>query len=175
MSRDLPADQQDLFSVRREMPYNESERLYSEHVQEGLEQLLAGTRSELILMRQYHDDPDRIAVLKSPPTADSEELRRPVIEQILTSTIVFVRDTSPGGPVFQRAADEGVIETQYFGTRYPHIIVERRDRFDGSSDVPIYTEWRLRRMQNQRKETQINRVLDVATLGFTVLKSFRKP
>jgi len=36
---------------------------------------------------------------------------------------------------------------------------------------PIYTEWRLRRTQNQKAETHINRWLDATNLGISVLRS----
>jgi hypothetical protein len=169
----IPPDQWDLLGVRTDTPYTEAERQYSAAVQENLEELLQGRRARLPLMRRYHEDPPRIDVLRAPGNINRAELRLLMVERILVSTIAFIRDISPGGCVFQCVEDGQLLETQHFTTKYPHIIIERVDAFAEPSRMPLYTEWRLRRVQNQRAETQINRWLDAANLALSAFKTFR--
>ena len=77
------------------------------------------------------------------------------------------------GPVCQTENGDQLLETQQFSTRYPHIIIERLDAFSARQRSPLFTEWRFRRIQNQRAETQINRWLDAANLGLTLFRAFR--
>jgi hypothetical protein len=94
-----------------------------------------------------------------------------MVEKVVISTISFVRDVSPGGPVFQRQEGDQIVETQQFSTKYPHIVIERIDTYDAANRSPHFTEWRLRRTQNQKAETRINRWLDAANLGVSVIRS----
>jgi len=167
----VPHGHRDLFGPRTEMPYTPAERIYSEAVQAALEDLLAGSREQIVLLRRFYGGPQRIAVMTAPADVDRSELRLATVEEILLRTILFMRDVSPGGPVFQREADDFLLETQQFSTKYPHIVIERVDAFHKEGRSPEFTEWRLRRTQNQKAETQINRWLDIANLGLSVLKS----
>ncbi|HEX5324926.1 MAG TPA: hypothetical protein VFW40_14155 [Capsulimonadaceae bacterium] len=167
----VPHGHRDLFGPRSETPYTEAERVYSEAVQAALEDLLAGSRQQIVLLRRFYDGPARIGVMPAPAGVDRGELRLATVEEILMRTLLFMRDVSPGGPVFQREAEGFLIETQQFSTKYPHIVIERVDAFHKEGRSPEFTEWRLRRTQNQKAETQINRWLDIANLGLSVLKS----
>lgn len=167
----VPHGHRDLFGLRSETPYTSAERIYSEAVQAALEDLLAGSRQEIILLRRFYEGPRRIAVMPAPANADRGELRLETVEEILMRTLLFMRDVSPGGPVFQREVGDFLLETQQFSTKYPHIVIERIDGFQRESHRPEFTEWRLRRTQNQKAETQINRWLDIANLGLSVIKS----
>ena len=160
----------DLFGLRLDTPYTSAERQYSQMVQERLEQLLHATGRQIILMRRYHEG-DKLAMLPATANVDRCGLRREMVERILCATLEFVRDGSPGGPIFQRETREGLAETQMFGTRYPHIVVERVDAFTEAGRTPVYTEWRLRRTQNQKAETHVNRWLDAANLGINLVKA----
>jgi hypothetical protein len=164
---------QDLFATRTKVSYTQAERRYSAAIQSSITDLLEGRLNRLLLLRRYHDDPDRVAVMRGPRGVDPENLRMPVVEEMLTSTLAFVRDETPGGPVCQREEGDHLLETQQFSTRYPHIIIERLDAFSKKDQRPLFSEWRLRRIQNQRAETQINRWLDAATLGLTLFRAFR--
>lgn len=166
----LPVRQSELFAVRREMPYTPAERKYSQMVQDTLQDLLEATSREVVLMRRYHHD-DRLAMLPAGKGVDRSGLRRVMVERILSATLEFVRDASPGGPIFQRETRSGLTETQLFGTRYPHIVIEREDAYSQADSEPIYTEWRLRRTQNQKAETHMNRWLDAADLGVNLVKA----
>jgi len=167
----VPDEQWDLFGPRTDTPYNPAEREYSTTVQGALEDLLAGTTQRIVLLRRYHGDPPRVMVMRAPAGVDRSQLRVSMVERILISTISFVRDVSPGGPVFQRQDGDRLIETQQFSTKYPHIIIERIDTFRLEDRQPLFTEWRLRRTQNQKAETKINRLLDAANLGISIVRS----
>ncbi|MFN3648585.1 MAG: hypothetical protein ACK47B_03305 [Armatimonadota bacterium] len=172
----LPLEHQDLLGVRTDTPYTEAERLYSASVQAALEELLQGRRHRIVLLRRHHAASGRaeqVEVLPAPAGVDRRGLRRPMVERILVSTIAFVRDISPGGPVFQREAGDHLLETQHFSTKYPHIIIERLDAFHRRHRTPEFTEWRLCRTQNQRAETQINRWLDAANLALSFVDTLR--
>jgi hypothetical protein len=169
----VPPEHRDLFGVRTDTPYTEAERRYSASVQACLEELLAGRKQEIVLLRRYHQGAERIAVMPAPQGIDRAELRLSMVERILVSTISFMRDISPGGPVFQRVMRDQLIETQHFSSKYPHITIERIDVFDHKTRAPLFTEWRLRRTQNQRAETQINRWLDAANLVLSIVKTVR--
>ena len=162
---------EELFAARPNAAYTAAERRYSAAIQARVNDLLEGRLNRLVLLRRYHEE-DRVAVMRGPRELDCRELRLPVVEKLLTSTLVFVRNDSPGGPVCQEEESDRLVETQQFSTRYPHIVIERVDAFAVAGHRPVYTEWRLRRIQNQRAETQINRWLDAATLGLTLFKAF---
>ena len=101
---------------------------------------------------------------------DRAGLRMPVVERLLIAVISFVRDVSPGGPIFQCERDGCLIETQQFSTKYPHMVIERLDAYTTDGRTPLFTEWRLRRTQNQRHETRINRWLDAANLALSIVE-----
>jgi hypothetical protein len=169
----IPPEHQDLFGIRTDTPYTESERKYSAAVQTCFQELLEGKRQQIVLLRRFHDDHDRLEVLSAPPGVDRADLRLAMVERLLISVIAFVRDVSPGGPVFQREEADMLVETQPFATKYPHIIIERLDAFSRDGRKPLFTEWRLRRTQNQRMETRINRWLDAANLVLSLVKDVR--
>jgi hypothetical protein len=168
----LPSAHQDLLGVRTDTPYTPAERQYSVAVQRRLEEQLAGKRQQLFLLRRYHQSPGTIATMPAPPGVNRAGLRTKTVERMLVATLSFIRDVSPGGCVVQCSRDGQLIETQQFSTKYPHILIERVDVFEEPSRAPFSTEWRLRRIQNQRAETQINRWLDAAGLAFNVAKLF---
>src|SRR4051794_14371127 len=93
--------QQDLFAARPNVSYTGAERRYSAAIQSSMNDLLEGRLNRLLLLRRFHDDVDRVAVMRGPRDVDPAELRMPIVEEMLTSTLAFVRDESPGGPVCQ--------------------------------------------------------------------------
>jgi hypothetical protein len=75
--------------------------------------------------------------------------------------------------LYDRAPGGGVLEVQTFPTKFPHIVVERADLFrDGSVEADEIT-WTLYRVQNQRRQTQLNRVLDATNLLFEFVRLVR--
>jgi hypothetical protein len=66
-----------------------------------------------------------------------------------------------------------LLEVQTFPTKFPHIVIERTDLFRlGSADADEIT-WTLHRVQNQRRQTQFNRVLDATNLIFEFARLVR--
>jgi hypothetical protein len=170
----IPPEHQDLFGVRTDTPYTPAERQYSAAVQQTVQELLEGKRQQIVLLRRWPGDGERISVMPAPRGIDRDRLRLAMVERILISTLSFLRHVSPGGPVFQRETRDQLIETQQFSTRYPHIIIERVDAFDRKTREPLFTEWCVRRVQNQRAETCFNRWLDAANLALNIFKAVRR-
>lgn len=154
--------------------YNAAEQAFSRILQARLQQLLEGKCNTLELLRRYPAQPDRLGVMVTPAGVPRDELRLPVVEELLWQTIDFVCSASAGGPISQETdPDGGLYEYQVFSTKYPHIVVERIDHYDGDGSDPIDMTWRLRRVQNQRTQTQLNRLLDTANLVWDIVRSLR--
>jgi hypothetical protein len=167
-------DQNPLTVVRRRSDYNASERQFSCVVRERLQELLEGKRNSLSLLRRYPNDPDRLGVIATPPGVERAELRLPIVEALTWDAVKFVCSETIGGPVAQEVGADGtVLESQMFSTKFPHIVVERIDRYDEEGADPIEITWSLRRVQNQRAQTQVNRLLDAANLGLELLRLVR--
>jgi hypothetical protein len=164
-------ERDDLMGVSDFCEYNDQERLYSVHVRETLLRLLRGERGKLSLLAKYHDNPTHLGVLPVPRGVDAHALRLPRVEEILTSAVRFLHDGTEGGPIAQsKDAARGVILQQRdFPTRFPHIVIHRVDEFSVSESVPIKTTWQVLRLQNHRSNIQVNRFLDAANLGLSVL------
>lgn len=151
--------------------YNAAEQQFSVLLQQRLQRLLEGKDNCLEVLRRYPDDPHRLGVMVTPRCVAREQLRLAVVERLVWDTIAFVRPDATGGPVAQAVDPDGdVIERQLFSTRYPHIVLERVDRYHGDDPQPTDTTYALRRVQNQRSQTQFNRLLDAANLAFEILR-----
>ncbi|GAC1436874.1 MAG: hypothetical protein NVSMB65_10970 [Chloroflexota bacterium] len=159
---------------RARADYNAAEQGFSLALQEQLQKLLEGKSNYLALLRRYPAEPGRLGVMATPPGLRREDLRLGTVEELVWEGINFVRMDSAGGPVSQATTPEGdTIEFQTFATRYPHIVIERTDRFAGEGGDAVEITWGLRRVQNQRAQTQINRLLDAANLAFELLRVVR--
>lgn len=165
-------DETALRGQRVRAPYNAAEQQFSLILQQRLQRLLEGKDNCLELLRRYPDDPHRLGVMVTPRTVPRDQLRLAVVERLAWDTIAFVRPDATGGPVAQDTDPGGdVVERQFYSTRYPHIVVERIDRYRGDSPEPIETTYALQRVQNQRSQTQINRLFDAANLAFELLRA----
>lgn len=154
-----------LVATRQRARYNGAEQQFSLLLQERLTEVLQGRRGSLPLVRRYPNDPYRLGVMPTPPTLARAELRLPVVEMLARETIDFLRLKAAGGPVSQEALDDGsVLEQQTFPTKFPHIILVRTDRYEGDDEGPAVITWCIERLQNQRAQTQINRLIDAASL-----------
>ena len=163
-----------LRSPRRRAGYNAAEQQFSLMLQQRLHALLEGKSNSLALLRRYPNQPDRLGVMVTPARVPRDQLRLPTVEGIIWDTLTFLRPDAVGGPVAQNpAADGSIVEHQLFSTRYPHIVIERTDRYVGDAPDAVETTWRLRRVQNQRSQTQFNRLLDAANLAFELLRVIR--
>jgi len=163
-----------LLMVRERCDYNDAERWFSRLLQQRLEDLLQARRNRLDVLRRYPGQPDRLGVMQTPPDFPRDRLRLDVVEILSSQALSFVRSDSSSGPVSQTIGSDGTIfEVQTFPTKYPHIIIERTDRYPPGSADPDEISWVLRRVQNQRQQTQLNRLLDAASLVLDVIRAFR--
>jgi hypothetical protein len=166
----------ELLRGRPAVGYTASEQEFSTVTQARLEELLRGEVNALPLLRRYHREPRRLGVARAPHDIDRGELRLSVVERILTDLLQFLHagTGAAGGPIAQTRDHGWLLERQTFTTRFPHIIIERTDRYDARTREPLETEWVVRRIQNQRADVRINRALDAANLGIELVKTFMR-
>ncbi len=155
--------------------YNSDERRYSVHVRETLMRLLRGNLDVLDLMTKYHRDPSRLGVVPLPKTVNPMALRLSKVEEILANSIRFLHDGNEGGPIAQEEDRRRgvVLQRRDFPTRFPHIVIERTDTFDAEMGEPLESSWCVHRLQNQRNNIRLNRVLDAMNLGLGILQCSR--
>jgi hypothetical protein len=163
----------DLFAVREASLYNAAEQEFSRYLERKLQSLLKGELNRLPLLRRYYQEPDRLAAPVPAHGLDRAALRLPVVEEMLIRVLVFLQTGMPGGPIAQESVDSQVVERQLHTTRFPHILIERIDTFEAGSGIPLQTEWVAQRAQNQFVDTRINRVLNLANLGFEFFRAAR--
>jgi hypothetical protein len=163
-----------LISARPRADYTVAEQAFSCLLRQRLVEILEGKRDRLAILRKYPKDPGRVAVLCPASGLAIDQLRAPVAERLTWDAIRFVQAETSGGPIAQLLEPNGGIrEVQTFPTKYPHIVIERSDLFrDGSTEADEIT-WTLYRVQNQRRQTQLNRVLDATNLLFELVRIVR--
>ncbi len=163
-----------LARVRPRAAYTAAERQFAGLLQQRLQELLAGQRNSLALLRRYPRQPARLGVMATPPALPRHQLRRPVVDALSWEAIAFVGPAAAAGPIAQEAGPDGaLVERQLFATRFPHIVLARTDRYVGEDPEPAEITWCLQRVQNQRAQTRLNRLLDAANLALEVLKVVR--
>jgi hypothetical protein len=159
---------------RQRADYNAAEQQFSLILQQRLQALLEGKSNSLALLRRYPNQPDRLGVMVTPARVPRDQLRLTTVERIVWDALDFVRPDAVGGPVAQSLAPDGsIVEHQIFSTRYPHIVIERTDRYVDDGSDPVEITWCLQRVQNQRTQTQFNRLLDAANLAIDLLRAIR--
>jgi hypothetical protein len=169
----VPRPVGDLFAVREASLYNAAEQEFSRYLERKLQSLLKGELNRLPLLRRYYQELDRLAAPVPSHGLDRAALRLPVVEEMLIRVLVFLQTGMPGGPIAQESVDSQVVERQLHTTRFPHILIERIDTFEAGSGIPLQTEWVAQRAQNQYVDTRINRVLNLANLGFEFFRAAR--
>lgn len=163
-----------LRGTHRRRVYNDAERWFSCLLHQRLDDLLQARRNHLRLVRRYPEQPERLGIMPTPAGLPRDQLRLPVVDELINRVFDCMQTNSPGGPVAQSVAEDGSVrEVQTFPTWHPHILIERTDRYLAGGSEPVETTWCLRRCQNQRQETELNRLLDVAGVVFNVLRVFR--
>ncbi len=167
-----------LTEPRQRSDYTPAERAFSVTLQRRLQELLEGRCNGFELLRRYPSEPGRLGVIAVPRDVPRNVLRLEVAEALTWAVIDFVRSDGSGGPVAQSVDRLGrLVESRLFPTRYPHVVIERVDRYaagDGAeASQPLDTTWSLRRVQNQRAQTQINRVLDALSVGINLVGFLR--
>ncbi len=160
-----------LMAPRPRRDYNDTERWFSRVLQSRLQDVLEAKRNRLEVLRRYPAEPGRLGVMATPADLPRARLRPPVVEELVCQTLDFIRSDESSGPVSQSVAPDGsIVEVQAFPTKFPHIIIERVDHYVGDDPNPVEISWSLLRVQNQRQQTQVNRLIDAAGLVFDLLK-----
>lgn len=166
--------QEALAQLRPRRPYNAAERQFAGLLQQRLHELLAGKRNTVTVLRRYPQQPERLGVLATPPGLPRPQLRQAVVEALSWEALAFVGPDGPAGPIAQEVGPDGSLtERQLFATRFAHIVLVRTDRYRADEQEPVELTWCLQRVQNQRSQTQLNRLLDVANLALELLKALR--
>ena len=162
-----------LTGVRPPAEFTAAERSFSRCLRDHLDSLLEGKRNRVYLLRRYPREPGRLGVIQT-PRQDGKLVRFEVAEKLTIKVIEFIRSDTAAGPIAQSIGpDGGLVEVQSFPTKYPHIVIERTDRFDAQGREPVEITWCLQRLQNQRQQTQFNRLLDATNLAFELLRLVR--
>jgi hypothetical protein len=162
-----------ILRIRERRSYNDAERWFSQILRQRLKDVIEARCNFLVVLRRYPDEPNRLGIMPTPAKLPREQLRLSVIRELVYQTIDFVRADESGGPVAQSVAPDGsIFEVQAFTTKYPHIIIERTDHYPVNSLDPSEITWCLRRVQNQRQQTEINRLIDAAGLVVNLIKVF---
>jgi|SoiMethySBSTD1v2_1073268.scaffolds.fasta_scaffold863496_1 hypothetical protein len=167
-------DDEGLLGVRRAAAYNPTEQDYSMLLYKRIEQLLKGQRNDLLILRKYPSEPDRLGTMPTPAELDREALRIDRVERMATDVLVFLSARAPGGPIAQQIDTDGRLsEIRKYPTRFPHIIIERLDRYESPDhELPEYIQWQARRVQNQRRNMRVNQMLDIANLSLEAARLF---
>lgn len=168
----LHYDDEGLLGGRSATAYNETEQQYSQLLYKRIEQLLKGQRNDLLILRKYPAQPDRLGAMPTPNDLDRAALRLDRVERMATDALVFLSAHSPGGPVAQQSDTAGsLVEVRKFPTRFPHIIIERTDVYrDASLERPDNVQWHARRLQNSHRSMRLNNMLDLLGLGVEAAK-----
>lgn len=161
-----------LLAVHRPVRYQQAEQRFSTALQRRIDELLRGERNALMLLRKYPAEPNRLGVMNT-PGVDPAGLRVRVVEGLIRDALLFLHADPHGGPCAQTYGTDGrLVETRKYTTKFPHIVIERVDVFDGETGETRHIQWSAVRLQNQRAATRINRMLDAANLGIDVVKLF---
>ena len=153
------------------VPYTPEERQLSVVVWCETEQLLLGGRDNLVLLKLYPRQGDGSGLAVEWSDFDPRAIRREMAERIAADALNFFRPLR-GGVITQQSADGIIVQRRPFSTAYPHINLERDDFYDATTREPALSAWRAYRIQNQRRETRTNRMIDMALLALEISKSF---
>src|SRR5262249_50309972 len=143
-----------LTSIRARTTYSTAERDFALLLKQRLDDLLTGKRDRLEILRKYPNEAGRLGVIAAPEGFALDRPRLHILERLTWDALHFVDVDAHGGPIAQIVdADGAVTEVQTFPTRYPHIVIERVDRF-GEGSEPDSITWCLYRVQNPPIQTQ---------------------
>jgi hypothetical protein len=170
IAKDIGEDHH-LLGIRHEAKFTPDEERFSVALHDRVEELLRGRRNELPLLRKYRRNESQLGVMPTPPEIDRQGLRLPVVEHMLLDTLLFLHDGTAGSPPSRaRDAENRIVETQRFTTKWPHIVLLRTDVFDEGGGEALETTWTALRFQNQNRQIRLNRLLDLAAIGLEVLQ-----
>jgi hypothetical protein len=156
--------------LRMEPPlhYTDDERRLSAHVEREIDSLIFGQRNVLLLLKLYpgRGDLEEVRYVAT----SGVTVRAAIAERIACETLDFFGPLQ-GGIVVQEPCDDIIAQSRRYTTAYPHINLERYELYDARTRDPLLGAWRARRLQNQRRETRTNRMIDVALLTLEVGKA----
>lgn len=152
------------------VPYTAGERALSSLACHETDELLHGTYDYLVLLKLYPRDGDGVGLAVECLGVDPQAVRPEVAEHIAANMLGFFSPLH-GGVITQDAADGIIMQRRPFSTAYPHIVLERDDFYDTATREPVLGAWRAYRIQNQRRETRRNRMIDMALLALEISKS----
>lgn len=175
--------------------YNPDEQRLSVLMQRELDRVITGGSDQLVLLKLYprHDHllpaadterqpgaiegadadvqgesgADRSAVHVAWPAIDAGAVRHTTAVQLAAEALSFFGPLH-GGVVAQTPYSDVIVQGRRYTTTYPHINLERYDVYDARTSAPVLGAWRARRIQNLRRETRTNRMIDVALLVLEV-------
>ena len=176
--------------------YNRDEQRLSVLVQHALDRMIMGGCDQLVLLKLYprrdHDlllaapelpehhtrdlqrpagdaqtETERRALHVAWPAINASAVRHETVMQLAADALSFFGPLH-GGVVTQTPLSDVVVQGRRYTTAYPHINLERYDVYDARTSEPALGAWRARRIQNQRRETRTNRMIDVALLVLEV-------
>jgi hypothetical protein len=182
--------QPDVFRSEPPASYNRDEQRLSILVQGELDRMIMGGRNQLVLLKLYPQRDDvpagtlpgthqsqqlqaneastaRPALQADWPTVDARAVRQATAVQIAADAISFFGSLH-GGVLTQVTYPDVIVQGRRFTTAYPHINLERYNVYDAQTNEPVLGAWRARRIQNQRRETRTNRMIDIALLVLEV-------
>lgn len=169
--------------------YNRDEQRLSILVQRELDRMIVGGCNQLVLLKLYPQRDDvptgtlpgthhgqqlganeaSEASRAGPalhavwPTVDARAVRPATAMQIAAEAISFFGPLH-GGVRTQVTYPDVIVQGRRFTTAYPHINLERYTVYAAQTNEPVLGAWRARRIQNQRRETRTNRMIDIALL-----------
>lgn len=169
--------------------YNREEQRLSVLVQHALDRLIVGGCDALVLTKLYPSregaaggesvdegtsDPQaplgersRATVRLAWPTIDVAAIRRSTGLRIAADALNIFGPLH-GGVVTQEVLEDVIVQARRYTTAYPHINLERYDVYDAEAREPVLGAWRARRIQNQRRETRKNRMIDIVLLAVEI-------
>jgi hypothetical protein len=163
-----------LTTPRRRADYSDGERAFSCLLQARLLDVLQGRSERLEMLRKFPKDSQRLGVIAMPHGLPRDQLRLSVLELLAYDALRLLRADELGGPVSQTVDSDGrIVEHQRFSTKYPHVLIERRDFYAADDSEPVEISWSVYRVQNQRRQVEINRVIDLATLAVELFRGVR--
>lgn len=162
----------DLLRGQPLVPYSGDERKLSMVVCHETEQLLLGMRDYLVLLKLHPHDGDGLGLAVECLGVDPHTVRPEIAEHIAADALGFFGPLH-GGVITQAQDDANgiIVQRRPYTSAYPHIVLERDDFYDATTREPVLGAWRAYRIQNQRRETRKNRMIDMALLALEVGKS----
>ena len=152
------------------LPYTTDEQRLSLFIQHEVNDLILGGRNQLVLLKFYPQHEAGPAISTRCPGLDPKAVRQEMAARIATDALAFFGPLH-GGVITQQTIEAVILQERAFSTTYPHITLERYDCYDAASGEPLLGAWRACRIQNLRRETRTNRVIDLALLTIEVSKS----